>query len=180
MEIVTLQVASSCAAVIVGSALLVGGIGKLRDLEGAALGVLDYRVLRWQLALPAALAIAVAEFGLGLGTLLGFSSASALSILLLAVLSLVALSALARGLDIDCHCGGNVDERLGMNTLVRNAFLMTLLAVGLVIPSATTRGLLNAPLAYVVCVAIGVATTAALFAIVQVEHTVHSAAGTDG
>ncbi len=127
-------------AVIVGSALLFSGFGKVRDPAAARVGVLDYRIVPVTLALPIGVVIGASELVVGAGVVLGSPLASALAVLLLGLFSLVAASALIRHLDIDCHCGGE-GQRLGLGTLSRNAVLTTALTARILAGANTSSDL---------------------------------------
>lgn len=123
-----ISVALQLGALITGSALLAGGVTKLKSVDTGAAAVLAYRVVPAKLAAAVAVAIGAAEVVVGLGIILGVAVALAFGVILLAAFTLVAISALVRGLDIDCHCAGE-GERLGPSTLARNVvFAVTLAA----------------------------------------------------
>lgn len=124
------------ALVLVGSALAYSGFTKLRDFESARIGLLGYRLVGPRASAPLAALLGLSEVGVGLGILAGAPTAVAVGVLILCTVSLAALSALARGLDIDCHCAG-VGERLTQWTLVRNAAMIGTLVIALL---AAARG----------------------------------------
>ncbi|MBI2766529.1 MAG: hypothetical protein HYX53_11545 [Chloroflexi bacterium] len=150
---------------VVGGSLLAGGIRKLIDLEGARIAILDYRIAPPVLARPLALLVTIAEVTIGTFTATGIPTAAAIALLLIALFSIASAQALARGLEINCHCACE-DDRLSINTLARNAFFMVVLATGLVaVPGARHMGsLIEAPLPYVLSVAVTAATVCAVWA----------------
>lgn len=157
---------ASAGQIVVGSALLYAGMSKLRDLAGARVAVLEYRAVPASLSGPAALGIAALEAGTGLGVIVGLPAATAFGILLLALLTLTAASALARGFDMDCHCG-EAQEKLSVRTLQRNAFFVVILLVALLLKGSVPgppASLLYADLAQAVLAAMVVL----LFAMVSV------------
>jgi hypothetical protein len=113
----------------VGSLMLAGGVAKLRDLRGAWVGVLEYRIIPPFLARPLAASLAFAEVGVGSAVMLGVPIATPIAVFFFSIVTAAASSALARGLKIDCHCGAG-DEALTAHTLGRNTVLIiSLLAV---------------------------------------------------
>lgn len=147
------------ASLYVGSSLLAGGIAKVRDFRGTWVGVLDYRMVPRFLARPLAAVLALSEIGCGLALMLGVAVAAPLAVLLFGVLTAAAVSALLRGLEIDCHCGPAA-ERLTIHTLGRNALVM--LAMIVVIgssasPSPLEPRLLNVTTAAALCLGLGMA-----------------------
>ena len=127
-----LQIASTASTVFVGSALLAAGLLKAADFRGAWVGVLDYQLVTARLARPVAALQIVVEVTLGLALIVGLPLALSLGVCLLSAFSLAAASALIRGLAIDCHCGG-AGERLGLHTLGRNALLVLMLLLALMV-----------------------------------------------
>jgi uncharacterized membrane protein YphA (DoxX/SURF4 family) len=95
--------------VLLAAVLLATAIGKLLDIGGFAAVVATYRALPEPVVLPAALALALGELGLGLWLLSGMLlvPAALASVLLHAVYLAWSAAALARGLDIpNCGCFG--------------------------------------------------------------------------
>lgn len=159
-----LSAAALTIGLIIGSALLYASHNKLRDAEATRLAVLDYQLMPPALGLSAGLLLGGVELILGAALALGNALAGSLTILLVALLSVIGLVTLARGLEIDCHCGGE-GERLSFRTLGRNAALLLLLAVALVIDPRheLELTLLEAPLPLVLSVALATGSIVALF-----------------
>lgn len=158
-------VVAATSQIIVGSTLLYAGGFKLRDLTGAKIAILDYRVVPARLATPAAIAIGVTEFVTGIGIVLGLPFAASVGVLLLALLTATAGSALARGLVIDCHCGG-VGERVSMRTMQRNALFIIALVVAVALTEGRPGGsawVLGPELGNAVATAAGVLLVIAVF-----------------
>lgn len=157
------QTFTSVGQVAVGLAFLYAGFNKLRDLTGARIAVLDYRMLPARLSGPTAVLLGTAEAAAGLGLIAGISVATAAGISLLGGASIAVAVALVRGLEIDCHCFG-VGEKLSFGTLVRNAALAGLLVPGLFVrpahPSMLAPQLLMAPIPHIVSVGLSIASLA--------------------
>src|SRR6266511_1213094 len=179
MDAVVADVAQSTVAMLVGAMLLRSGVSKLRDIDGAVLAVLDYRVVAKSLARVLAPLIAAFEVTIGTGTLLGFDVALAAAVLLLALFAFVVLSAVVRGLVIDCHCGATA-EVVGAPTVVRNALLASLLAAGLLVDDTYAQNLLVAPLPYAVCIALTLGMIAALAGLLRLTSLATESAVTPG
>lgn len=108
---------------IAAGAFLASSYGKFRDLQGARVAVLDYRLVPVRVATPVATGLAVSEFTAGILLLLGSPAGSALGVALLALFTIAVGSALLRGLDISCHCVDE-EEPIGSATILRNVVLM--------------------------------------------------------
>jgi hypothetical protein len=156
----------------VGIVFVRTGATKLRDPIGTRIAVLDYRLIPARAAGIAALGLGAAELLVGLGLLAGLASAALGGVVLLALFSGAAASALVRGLDIDCHCFGE-GEKLSPATVSRNAALAAPLLAGLLLgapSSLLAPQLLHAPLPYLLSVGSGVAIVAAAVAAVRVNR----------
>jgi hypothetical protein len=160
-----LEIALSAGQVLVGIAFVYAGIRKLRDRVGARIAVLEYRLVPARATGLVASALGICEVSVGAGLIAGLPLATLGGIALLALFSPAAVSALARGLDIDCHCFGD-GEKLSAATLVRNAGLVTVLGTAHFLrpppSSSLAPQLLTAPLPYVLSVGI---TAAAIVAV---------------
>lgn len=170
MEAAAFEVSRFTAAAFAGALLLGSGGSKLADFRGAWIGVLDYRFVPWYLARPIAAWLVVSELTLGVGLVLSMPIAFSLAILFLAVVTIVATSALIRGLLIDCHCGGR-EAPLSMRTLGRNVILILAL-LGLLLASANSPPLkmaaLDADLSLVFSVGVVTATALILYSAIKV------------
>jgi hypothetical protein len=153
-------VTASVVRLFVGSALVAGGLSKFRDRDGAAIALLDYRLIPKALAPGVAFGLAAAELAVGAATLVGDPFATALAVLLLTLFTGAVGLALARHLDIDCHCAGG--GKLTATTLIRNASMIA--ALGWTLLVSTTSRLTEATPAYVVSVAAATALCVALAA----------------
>lgn len=155
----------SAGQVIVGSVFLRSAFSKLRDIEGARIGVLDYRLVPAWIAAPVAVGLGVFELLTGGGLVLGSRVAAYTGVVLLLVVSLAAASALLRGLKIECHCAGE-GQKLTWWTLARNAVfgagLFGVLLVGANDPPLAPAVLLS-PLTHVFAVGVTIALIAALY-----------------
>lgn len=119
-----LAVAGSAGSVCVGGVFLASGWSKISDLRGARLAFLDYQLGPGVFSFVA-VPLAFTELAIGLACVVGSATGAASAVVLLAGFSVVAGSALARELRIDCHCGPG-DEVLSAGTLRRNAVLSAL------------------------------------------------------
>lgn len=127
-------VRTAIAALLIGAA-----IPKLRERAEFAGTVANYRIVPTSLAGPLALALPVAELGLGLAALAFRPALAGAALLLAAYAGAVALN-LARGRDhIDCGChlfgqsGGAIDRAM----VVRNLLLATAALIAALAPVAT-------------------------------------------
>lgn len=137
MEEILLPLALAINAL--GGAMLIGaGATKLTDLNAAKIGILDYRIVPGQLAMPTAIVLGASELACGVGLFLAPPLAGPVAVLLLSLISLAVVSALARRLEIECHCGVE-GERLTPWTLRRNAAAICALGVSsLLLPADLT------------------------------------------
>lgn len=94
------------AQLVIGASLLQAGIAKLRDLDSAASAVSEYRLLPTRIVYPAAVLIMTSELIAGAGLLAGVRESYVPALGLLSAFALAVATVLARGLEIDCHCGG--------------------------------------------------------------------------
>jgi uncharacterized membrane protein YphA (DoxX/SURF4 family) len=106
--------------------LVAGGVAKLRDRAGFRAAVEGYEVLPVRAVAPAAIAFALAEFGLGIALFAAPHPAVVLGVAALFGLYGVAIAwNLARGRrEIDCGCGGGAHVPLSGWLLARNALLV--------------------------------------------------------
>ncbi len=113
-----------------GALFIFSGVGKLMGRRAfmTSLRALPF-VPPWGVALVAA-GLPWVEIVLGSALLMGFFAlyAAWLSLALLLAFSLVAISAVARGMDVPCSCFGKASQApISMRTVVRNAFFALLL-----------------------------------------------------
>jgi len=154
---------------IAAGAFLASSYSKLRDLPGAEIALLDYRLVPAAVARPVATALAIAELGAGVLLVLGVPIGSALGLVLLAFFMAAIGSALLRHLDISCHCVEE-DEPIGWPTLIRNGVLMLGLSADTV-GRASTRlvaATLDEPLERVIAAALLIATGVAAYGVISV------------
>jgi uncharacterized membrane protein len=126
------------ARTLVGGLWIAAAFFKLADPAAFARDIEHYRIVSASVAAAASVYLPWLEISLGLGLWLPrFREAARwLSILLLSGFCGALVSALARGLDIDCGCFGTGGPKASASwALVRNLVLITLL----VAPSLRTR-----------------------------------------
>lgn len=108
----------------VAALFVTSAYNKLRDLPSARYAVLDYQIVGSRLAIIVAFSLALAELTVATAVLVspthGLVAAAALCVLY----ALVVLSAVARKLDIECHCGPG-SEAIGPTVVLRNLVLAT-------------------------------------------------------
>ena len=94
---------------ILGAAFLYAGIQKIQDPLAFADRIVDFQILPYSLVNPLAISLPIFEILVGGMLITGFEAGvAACSILILtAVFAVALISALARGLKIDCGCFGN-------------------------------------------------------------------------
>jgi len=117
---------------LIGGSLLLGGLGKLAStVAWRQLWLASYRLLPRRLVRPVALTFPSAETACGLAMLLGvLGAASVLAAgALLVVLAIAVGAALARELEISCHCLSMVGEVISWRGVARNAALVAAAAV---------------------------------------------------
>jgi hypothetical protein len=111
---------------VIGGSLVLAGLTKLTStVAWRQLWLASYRLLPRRLVRPVALALPTAETGCGLAMLMGaLGAASALaSAVLLAALAAAVGTALARQLEISCHCLSLVGEVISWRGVARNVAL---------------------------------------------------------
>jgi len=118
-------------ALTLGVVLLTSGLGKLQDLSGFVIAVLEYEVLPRPLAILYARTLPVAEVACGLALVAGVlpvAVGAVAAVLLVSFLVGVSIN-LARGRELDCHCFGvGSSEPLGWMTLARIGALLMCVA----------------------------------------------------
>jgi Methylamine utilisation protein MauE len=117
---------------VIGGSLLLAGLTKLAStVAWRQLWLASYRLLPRWLVRPVALTLPTVETGCGLAMLLGvLGAASALtSAALLAALAFAVGSALARQLEISCHCLTMVGELISWRGVARNLVLCAVAAL---------------------------------------------------
>lgn len=114
--------------------LFVSSITKLRDIEGARYAVLDYQLVGPGPALVLAAGLGVIEFAIGLGVLAAPKWGLIAAAGLCGFYALIVLSAVARRVDIDCHCGPG-SEKAGPIVVGRN---LVLVGASLIVAMDTT------------------------------------------
>jgi uncharacterized membrane protein YphA (DoxX/SURF4 family) len=113
--------------IVIGGSLLIAGSTKLLStVSWRQLWLASYRLLPRPLVRPVALALPTAEIGCGLAIaagVLGAASAIAAACML-AVLAAAVTAALARRLEISCHCLTMVGEVISWRGVARNLVLI--------------------------------------------------------
>lgn len=114
-------------ALTLGAVLLISGLGKLQDVSGFVIAVLEYEVLPRPLAILYARTLPVAEVACGLALVAGVlpvAIGAFAAVLLVSFLVGVSIN-LLRGRALDCHCFGvGSSEPLGWMTLARIGVLL--------------------------------------------------------
>jgi hypothetical protein len=113
--------------VVIGGSLAIAGVTKLiSTVAWRQLWLASYRMLPRWLVRPVALALPAAEAGCGIAMLAGvLGAASAVaSACLLAVLATAVGAALARHLEVTCHCLTMVGEIISWRGVGRNLILI--------------------------------------------------------
>lgn len=134
--------ATLIASVALGITFVASGVSKLRDLDSFVLGVLEYRVLPFSLAVRFARLLPAAECGCGALLIVGLwprEVGAAAATLLVSFVVAVAVN-VARGRPVACHCfGSGSNETVGWSVLTR---LASLLAAALVVAAWRQGGTL--------------------------------------
>jgi uncharacterized membrane protein YphA (DoxX/SURF4 family) len=123
------QGAELFARLLVGSVLVLAGVMKLMSPKDLARDVAAYRLVPLNISLPLGIALAACEVGAGLLLWVGLWVAvvAGLSAVLLATFLLVALSAVARKLNVNCGCFGLLyRQKIGKSVFARDTLLMVL------------------------------------------------------
>jgi uncharacterized membrane protein YphA (DoxX/SURF4 family) len=127
----TVQDALLASRLAVGGLLILTGLAKQLDRAGFREDITRYGLVPPRLVPSVAIAVIIAELGLGVSLLLGVGIAvtAFLAAALLAVFTASVSAALKRGERIPCGCFGNKDaDLISLRTVVRNASLMVLAA----------------------------------------------------
>ncbi|MDR2896733.1 MAG: DoxX family membrane protein [Propionibacteriaceae bacterium] len=100
---------SLLARLILGVVLIVAGLTKIGNLNGAASAAAAYHILPYDLAQVVGMALPFAEIGLGLLLVIGLFTrlAGVLGALLMLAFIIAIASVWARGISIDCGCFGS-------------------------------------------------------------------------
>lgn len=115
--------------------LVVSSITKLRDVQGARYAVLDYQLVGPGPALVLATGFGVIELAIAVGILVAPSWGLVAAAGLCGFYALIVLTAVARRIDIDCHCGPG-SEKAGPVVIGRNlVFAAASLIVAMDTPS---------------------------------------------
>ena len=113
--------------VILALVFIIAGIEKIRDLEGFAASIENYRLLPYFSINLAAILIPWIELTAGLLLLFGIrvrENSFIISLLMILFIFFVA-SAVVRDLDIECGCFGTHDgQRVGFQKLIENSILL--------------------------------------------------------
>ena len=111
---------------LVGLVFLVSAVGKIADPAGFAESVAAYRILPNFLVNPFAMVLPWVEVFVGLSLINRISvSGSALLAIVLSFVFLVAvISAMARGLDIECGCFTVAKSKVGWELIARDLILL--------------------------------------------------------
>jgi len=111
---------------LVGLVFLVSAVGKIADPAGFAESVAAYRILPNFLINPFAMVLPWVEVFVGLSLINRISvSGSALLAIVLSFVFLVAvISAMARGLDIECGCFTVAKSKVGWELIARDLILL--------------------------------------------------------
>lgn len=118
---------TTTANIAVGIILLYSGVTKLKDIAGAQIAVLAYRILPRRVSRLFVTLLSWLEVITGILLILGSTIAVSSALTLLVIFTVAAASVMVRGFDIACHCF-NSNERISWRTLFRNAtFVIALL-----------------------------------------------------
>ncbi len=112
--------------IFLGGIFVYASVGKILYPADFAEALANYQLLPVKLTNLAAIVLPWIEFIAGLLLLNGFKTQSSnlLFFLLLCVFSLGAISALARGLDINCGCFTEESRKVGLSFLIEEAILL--------------------------------------------------------
>lgn len=123
--------------IILGSRLLVGfvllyaGWNKLLDPQGFASSIGNYHLLPWGLENMVAIVFPWMEIIAGSGLILGIfiDGSATISIFLFTIFILAIGSALLRGYNIECGCGLNSGDLVGLDKILENSVFVMLSVV---------------------------------------------------
>jgi uncharacterized membrane protein YphA (DoxX/SURF4 family) len=117
-----LKILLLCARFAVAAILIVAAVGKLRDPQGFAQDIANYRMLPAGLVPVAAATLPGIEVALGAALVLGVwtRSAGIATTGLLLLFTIGIGSALVRGIDIDCGCFGGHGHPVSWWTFARD------------------------------------------------------------
>lgn len=113
--------------IVLGVVLLWAGFIKATDLNQTAQGIINYQLIPEAWAITLAPLLPAVEILVGSCLILGvlFDGAVLITTGMFALFWVAVVSALARGLDIECGCFGTVDAaQIGWTTLARNTALL--------------------------------------------------------
>ena len=112
--------------IAVGGIFIYAGVGKILYPADFAEAIANYQLLPVKLTNLAAITLPWIEFSAGLLLLNGFKtqSSNVIFFFLLCVFSLGAISALARGLDINCGCFTEESRKVGLMFLAEEAAML--------------------------------------------------------
>ncbi|MBW2194475.1 MAG: DoxX family membrane protein [Deltaproteobacteria bacterium] len=112
--------------IVLGGIFVYASVGKILYPADFAEAVANYQLLPVKLTNLAAITLPWLEFIAGLLLLNGFKTQSSnlFSFFLLCVFSLGAISALARGLDINCGCFTEESRKVGLSFLIEEAAML--------------------------------------------------------
>ena len=138
----------SCARFILGLVFLYASFGKILDPKAFAENLMAYQVFDSPPLLKyVAVTLPWIEWFCGVLLVLGVfvRSVSALTTMLLSVFLAGMISALSRGLEINCGCFGSPHETIGAFSLLRDSFfwLVSLIVMLSPIDSYSLQGFLN-------------------------------------
>ncbi|MGH9831138.1 MAG: MauE/DoxX family redox-associated membrane protein, partial [Blastocatellia bacterium] len=108
---------------MLGLTLLLAGVGKLFAPESFAQSIESYKIIPDQVVPEFACAVMACELVLGVLLVVGYQvrKAALLALLLLTVFTAATLSAMHRGLAIDCGCFSWIEKQtVGWGGIVRN------------------------------------------------------------
>ncbi|HEU5317746.1 MAG TPA: MauE/DoxX family redox-associated membrane protein [Chloroflexota bacterium] len=121
------------ARLVLATTFAASALSKLHDTEGFRSSVAEYGILGRRLARSYADSLPWIELAVGVGMLVAATArvASVAATALLLSFAVAATVNLARGRDVPCACFGQEgDERIGARTILRQAALFGLAAVG--------------------------------------------------
>ncbi len=113
--------------VIIGLVFIVAGVEKIANPESFAVSIENYKILPVFIINIVAIPLPWIEFVAGLLLIFGVSVKENITIinLLLVIFIAIVLTALLRGLDIDCGCFGTLDgQKVGMRKVAENIILL--------------------------------------------------------
>ena len=115
--------------IILGLVFIVAGVEKISNPESFAISIENYKIMPVFIVNFTAIPLPWIEFITGLLLIFGVSvkENTAIINILLVVFIVLVVTALLRGLDIDCGCFGTLDgQKVGLRKIAENLFLLAL------------------------------------------------------